>query len=419
MLMDQLEKADPEIARLIRAEQKRQSETLEMIASENHVSPAVLVAMGSVLTDKYAEGYPHRRYYCGNRNIDSVEQVCIDRAKQLFAAEHANVQPHCGTSANLAVYLAALEPGAKILGMELAHGGHLSHGMKVNVSGKLYHSFGYGVDRATERIDMDEVRRKALEIRPDIIVAGATAYPRTIDFAGFGAIAEEAGCPLLCDIAHIAGLVVGGVHPSPVPHSTFVTTTNHKTLRGPRGGIILCRRQWAAKIDAAVFPGLQGGPLEHVIAAKAVALAEAMRPQFRDYAAAIVANARSLAEGLLERGWRLVSGGTDNHLILVDLSSRDADLPGRQAATWLEAAGIITNWNKVPFDKRPATEASGIRLGTPALTTRGMGGEQMRDIAGWIDRVLTSGGDVDVLADVHRQVRQLCRRFPIPSDNGK
>jgi glycine hydroxymethyltransferase len=417
--MDQLLRSDPEIARLIKAEQKRQSETLEMIASENHVSPAVLVAMGSVLTDKYAEGYPNRRYYCGNQNIDGIEQICIDRAKKLFGAEHANVQPHSGTSANLAVYLACLKPGAKILGMELQHGGHLSHGMKVNLSGKLYHSFGYGVDPKTERIDMDEVRRKAMEIRPDILVVGASAYPRTLDFEAFGKIAEEAGCPMLSDIAHIAGLVVGGAHPSPVPHSTFVTTTNHKTLRGPRGGVILCRKPWAGKIDAAVFPGIQGGPLEHVIAAKAVALAEAMRPEFREYASAIVANAKTLAATLMDRGWRLVSGGTDNHLMLVDLASRLPDLTGHHAAVWLEKAGIITNWNKIPYDPRPATEASGVRLGTPALTTRGMGCEQMKVIGGWVDRVLSGGGDEAAISDVRKQVLDLCNQFPIPTGNGE
>jgi glycine hydroxymethyltransferase len=412
-----LEQADPEIARLIRAEQRRQADTLELIASENHVSPAVLVALGSVLTDKYAEGYPRKRFYCGNENIDSVEQICIDRAKELFGAEHANVQPHCGTSANLAVYLAALQPNAKILGMELNHGGHLSHGMKVNVSGRFYKTFGYGVEPDTERIDMSEVRRKALELRPDMLVAGASAYPRIIDFEAFGQIAEEAGCPLLSDIAHIAGLVVGGAHPNPMPHSTFVTTTNHKTLRGPRGGIILCKAEWAHKIDAAVFPGLQGGPLEHVIAAKAVAFKEAMRPEFREYTAAIVANAAALAEGLLEAGWRLVSGGTDNHLLLVDLRSREPDLTGRVAAGWLASAGLIANRNVIPFDTRKPTEASGIRLGTPALTTRGMGAAEMKTVAGWIDRILTSGGDESVIEGIHENVLEMCREFPIPNEN--
>jgi len=415
--MGSLEEADPEVARIIRAEQRRQADTLELIASENHVSPPVLVALGSVLTDKYAEGYPGKRHYCGNENIDDIEQLCIDRAKKLFGAEHANVQPHCGTSANLAVYAAALQPGSKILGMELAHGGHLSHGMKINASGKFYKTFGYGVDPDTERIDMDDVRRRALELRPDILVAGASAYPRIIDFEEFGKIADEIACPLLSDIAHIAGLVVGGVHPNPVPHSTFVTTTNHKTLRGPRGGIILCRKEWADAIDAAVFPGLQGGPLEHVIAAKAVAFYEAMKPEFRDYAAAIVSNAKALAEALMAKGWRLVSGGTDNHLMLLDLASRDGELTGNAAADRLAAAGIIVNRNKIPSDPRPATEASGIRIGTPALTTRGMGAEEMTTIAGWIDEVLTRGGDEAVITRIHQQVLELCKRFPIPNSS--
>ena len=414
--MNRLEQVDPKIAGIIQAEQLRQANTLELIASENHVSPSVLVALGSVLTDKYAEGYPGGRYYCGNQNIDEVEQVAIDRAKELFGAEHANVQPHCGTSANLAVYLAALQPGAKILGMELAHGGHLSHGMKINASGKFYKTFGYGVDPDTERIDMSEVRRKALELRPDILVAGASAYPRTIDFEAFGQIADEAGCPLLADIAHIAGLVVAGVHPSPVPHSAFVTTTNHKTLRGPRGGIILCRKEWARKIDSAVFPGLQGGPLEHVIAAKAVAFHEAMKPAFREYAAAIVTNAQAMAGELLSAGWRLVSGGTDNHLLLIDLRSRDEDLTGQTASVRLARAGIVTNKNVIPFDPRKVAKTSGIRLGTPALTTRGMGPSEMKQIAHWIDEILTSGDDEAVCERIHGKVLELCRQFPIPND---
>ncbi|MGB2820019.1 MAG: serine hydroxymethyltransferase [Phycisphaerae bacterium] len=414
--MNRLEQADPEVARIIQAEQRRQADTLEMIASENHVSPPVLVALGSVLTDKYAEGYPGGRYYCGNQNIDNVERLAIKRAKELFGAEHANVQPHCGTSANLAVYLAALHPGEKILGMELAHGGHLSHGMKINISGKFYKTFGYGLDPDTERINMDDVRRRALELRPDILVAGASAYPRTIDFEAFGKIAEEVDCPLLADIAHIAGLVVAHVHPSPVPYSTFVTTTNHKTLRGPRGGIILCRKEWAERIDAAVFPGLQGGPLEHVIAAKAVAFHEAMKPEFRIYAAAIVANAKALAEELTAAGWRLVSGGTDNHLLLVDLRSRDGDLDGQTASDQLARAGIITNKNVIPFDTRKPAQTSGIRLGTPALTTRGMGTGEMKTIAGWIDEILTSGGDKALLRSIRRKVLEMCRQFPIPND---
>ena len=414
--MSSLQEVDPEIARIIRREQTRQAQTLELIASENHVSAPVLEALGSVLTDKYAEGYPGKRYYCGNENIDNAEQTCIDRAKALFGAEHANVQPHCGSSANLAVYLAALSPGDRIMGMSLAHGGHLSHGMSINASGAYYQASSYGVSETTEMLDMDQVREQVQAERPDLLVAGASAYPRTIDFEAFGAIAAEAGAVLLSDIAHIAGLVVAGVHPDPVPHSDFVTTTNHKTLRGPRGGIILCRKKWARAIDSAVFPGLQGGPLEHVIAAKAVALHEAMQPEFRDYAAAIIANAAALAEEFRARGWRLVSGGTDNHLMLIDLRSRTPDLIGRTAAEWLAGAGIITNHNAIPFDPRPPREASGLRFGTPAVTTRGMGAEQMKQIAEWIDQILTSGGDEGTISAIHDGVLDMCGQFPIPND---
>jgi glycine hydroxymethyltransferase len=415
--MSVLEKVDPQIAEIIAAEKTRQNDTLELIASENHVSPAVLEALGSILTDKYAEGYPTRRYYCGNEHVDQAEQLCIDRAKTLFGAEHANVQPHSGTSANLAVYMAALKPGAKIMGMNLDHGGHLSHGMRINVSGRLYNTVSYGVREDDERLDMDAVRQIALREKPDMLVCGASAYPRLIDFEAFGSIAREAGCPLLSDIAHIAGLVVGKVHPDPVPHSDFVTTTNHKTLRGPRGGIILCKADWAKKIDSAVFPGIQGGPLEHVIAAKAVAFAEAMQDGFADYARRIIENASVLAEALMESGWRLVSGGTDNHLLLIDLRSRFEDLTGHNAADWLAESGIICNWNKIPFDPRPPMHASGIRLGTPALTTRGMGSEQMRAVAGMIDEVLTSGGDEEVFRGVRDRVGALCRAFPIPNNH--
>jgi len=418
--MKALEKADPEIAAIIKAEQRRQAETLELIASENHVSGPVLDALGSVLTDKYAEGYPGKRYYCGNANVDSAETICIERARKLFGAEHANVQPHCGTSANLAVYMACLKPGDKIMGMELAHGGHLSHGMKINVSGLFYETCSYGVSKDTERLDMDAVRGEVLKHRPKLLVAGASAYPRIIDFEAFGQIAAEAGCILLADIAHIAGLVVGGVHPSPVPHATFVTTTNHKTLRGPRGGIILCRAEWAKAVDSAVFPGLQGGPLEHVIAAKAVAFHEAMKPEFKKYAANIVANARALADELLARGWRLVAGGTDNHMLMIDLRSRKPDLTGHVAAEQLAAAGLITNKNAIPYDPRKPIHASGVRMGTPALTTRGMGPAEMKTVAGWVDLVLSSDGDSSVIENVHRQVLDLCRRFPIPTEtNGQ
>ena len=415
--MGVLEEVDPQVAGIIMAEQRRQAETLELIASENHVSAPVLEALGSVLTDKYAEGYPGRRYYCGNEYVDSVEQLAIDRAKHLFGAEHANVQPHCGTSANLAVYLAALKPGAKIMGMNLAHGGHLSHGMGINISGIVFEAVTYGVSEETERLQMDQVREAVLAEKPDILVCGASAYPRLIDFKAFGEIAVEAGCPVLADIAHIAGLVVAKVHPDPVPHSDFVTTTNHKTLRGPRGGIILCRKEWAKKVDLAVFPGIQGGPMEHVIAAKAVAFHEATKPRFKEYADAILANARALAEALMEKGWRLVSGGTDNHLMMVDLRSRHEDLTGHVAAQWLAEAGMIANKNSIPFDPRPPASTSGIRLGTPALTTRCMDGEEMKLIAGWIDEVLNSGGNKSVIMRIRDGVRELCYRFPIPKYN--
>ena len=411
-----LAKADPEIARVIKAEAKRQSETLELIASENHASRAVLEALGSVLTDKYAEGYPAKRCYCGCENVDDIEQIAIDRAKQLFGAEHANVQPHSGTSANLAIFMASLKPEQKIMGMDLAHGGHLSHGKDINLSGMLYKVSSYGVERDTERLDMDRVRERVLAERPDMLIAGASAYPRRIDFEAFGRIADEAGCLLLSDIAHIAGLVVAGVHDDPVPHSAFVTTTNHKTLRGPRGGIILCKAEWAAAVDRAVFPGLQGGPLMHVAAAKAVAFREAMHPSFKDYARAIVDNCRTLAEALMERGWRLVSGGTDNHLLLIDLHSRDEHLFGHRAADMLAAARLVANANPIPFDPKAMSKWTGVRLGTPALTTREMGAEEVRQIAGWVDEVLTCGGDADTIARVGREVLHLCKRFPIPKD---
>jgi len=412
-----LHSTDPEIAAVITAEQDRQNDTLELIASENHVSGSVLEALGTVLTDKYAEGYPKKRWYRGCDNVDSVEQIAIDRAKGLFGAEHANVQPHSGTSANIAVYMAALKPGQKIMGMDLAHGGHLSHGRDNNLSGTYYKAVHYRVREDTEMLDMDQVREQALAERPDILVCGASAYPRVVDFEAFGSIAKEVGCLLLSDIAHIAGLVVAGLHPDPVPHSDFVTTTNHKTLRGPRGGIILSREAWASKIDSAVFPGIQGGPLMHVIAAKAVALAEAMHQGFKDYAQAILDNARTLADELTALGWRLVTGGTDNHLMLVDLRSRMPDLTGHQAAIWLSEAHLVTNKNAIPFDPRSPFHGSGVRLGTPAITSRGLKPEHMKTIAKWFDEILTSNGDENKIAEVRDATRELCGRFPVPNSS--
>ena len=412
--MSLLAETDPEAARIIERERKRQSETLEMIASENHASPGVLEAMGSVLTDKYAEGYPGRRYYCGNENMDAAEQLAIDRAKQLFGSEHVNVQPHSGTNANIACYIAALNPGDKIMGMELSHGGHLSHGMRLNLSGKLYEVVSYGVADKTEMLDMDHVREIALKEKPNMIIAGASAYARIIDFEAFGKIADEVGAVLLSDIAHIAGLIVAGIHPRAVPYSALVTTTTHKTLRGPRGGMILCREEWAKKINSAVFPGIQGGPIMQNIAAKAVAFGECLKPGFAEYAKAIVANAKALAENLMELGWRLVSGGTDNHLLLIDLRSRMPETTGREAAMRLAAAGIIANWNTIPNDPRPPMRASGIRLGTPAITTRGVGIEQMKQIAGWIDEILTVQDDSPRIASVRQGVSEFCKDFPVP-----
>ncbi len=402
---------DPAVARILAAEEERQQYTLAMIASENYASLAVRQAQASVLTNKYSEGYPGRRYYQGNGLVDEVEALAIARAKELFGADHVNVQPHAGSPANMAAYLALLEPGSTLLGMELAQGGHLTHGSPVNFSGKLFHFVHYGVRRDTERIDYDQVREVARRERPRMIVAGATAYPRIIDFAAFRAIADEVGAYLLVDMAHIAGLVAGGAHPSPVPYADVVTTTTHKTLRGPRGGMILCRADYAKKIDSAVFPGMQGGPLDHVIAAKAVMLQEALQPEFRAYAAQIVRNARALAAGLAERGLRLVSGGTDNHLVLVDLTA--LDIAGKEAAVRCEAAGIVTNMNMIPFDTRKPTQTSGLRLGTPALTTRGLGEAEMDQVADLLVSAIKDPGEAN-LARCRAAVRRLCERFPAP-----
>jgi glycine hydroxymethyltransferase len=406
-----LAETDPEIAGAIRDERHRQNSGLELIASENFVSRAVLEAAGSVLTNKYAEGYPGKRYYGGCEFVDVVERAAIDRAKALFAAEHANVQPHSGAQANMAVYLTLLKPGDTVLGMNLAHGGHLTHGHPLNFSGKLYTIVPYGVRKEDERIDYDELDRLAEERKPRMIVVGASAYPRVIDFARIRRTADRVGAPVFTDMAHIAGLVAAGVHPSPVPYSDFVTTTTHKTLRGPRGGLILCREKYVKDLDRTVFPGVQGGPLMHVIAAKAVCLKEAAEPEFADYQRQIVANAQRLAAALTASGFRLVSGGTDNHLMLVDVFSKG--ITGKVAEAALDKAGITVNKNAIPFDPNPPMVASGIRVGTPAVTTRGMREPEMDAIAGFITRALQSPDDDRALAMVRDEVEALCRTFPL------
>ena len=400
---------DEAVYKAIRGETARQKRTIELIASENFVSPAVLEAVGSVLTNKYAEGYPGRRYYGGCKYVDMVEQLAIDRLKQLYGCDHANVQPHSGASANFAVYFALLNPGDTILGMSLSHGGHLTHGSPVNVSGKYFNVADYGVDPVTETINYDEVERIALETHPKMIVAGASAYPRTIDFARFRAIADKVGAYLMVDMAHIAGLVAAGLHQNPVPYADVVTSTTHKTLRGPRGGIILSKEQYAKAIDKAIFPGTQGGPLMHVIAGKAVAFGEALTPQFAKYQRNIVANAAALAERLTANGVRLVSGGTDNHLMLLDLS--ETDVTGLELEQNLERVNITVNKNTVPNEKRKPTVTSGIRIGTPSVTTRGMGVDEMRMIADMICAVLYRGKQA--LPEVRAQVAELVKRFPL------
>ena len=405
-----IDDVDPEIRRVLMDEEKRQMDVIELIASENLVSRAVLEAAGSVLTNKYAEGYPGKRYYGGCEVVDVAENLARDRAKEIFGAEHANVQPHSGAQANTAVYFAVLKPGDTVLGMNLAHGGHLTHGSPVNISGQYYNFVAYGVDPETETIDYDQVRSVALEHRPKLIVAGASAYPRIIDFKRFRDIADECGSLLMVDMAHIAGLVAAGLHPSPVPYAQFVTTTTHKTLRGPRGGMILCTAEWAAAIDKAVFPGIQGGPLMHIIAAKAVAFKEALEPSFKDYQSQVVKNAKALAEALKGYGFRLVSGGTDNHLMLVDLTPKG--VTGRQAEQSLDKVGITVNKNSIPFDKRKPTVTSGIRIGTPAVTTRGMKEPEMELIASLIDRTLRDRENEDSLKDISEQVKALTSRFP-------
>ena len=396
---------------MVRREAERQNTTVQLIASENFASPAVLSATGSVLTNKYSEGYPGRRYYGGNMVIDEVESIARERAASLFGADHANVQPHSGANANVAAYLAVLEAGDTVLGMSLDHGGHLTHGSPVNISGRTYRFVAYGVTPSDERIDYDQVRDLAIEHRPKLIVAGATAYPRIIDPVPFRSIADEVGALFMFDAAHIAGLIAGGVHPNPVPHSDIVTFTTHKTLRGPRGGAILCTQDLAPAIDKALFPGLQGGPLEHVIAAKAVAFGEASTPEFAHYAARIVENSGALVRGLAEEGFRLVSGGSDNHLLLVDLRAFDDDLTGKVAQEVLDRAGITLNKNTVPDDPRSPFVTSGVRIGTPATTTQGMGPEEMGLIAGMIGRTLRQRDDEAVVSEVRSDVADLCGRF--------
>ncbi|MFC2051222.1 serine hydroxymethyltransferase [Chloroflexota bacterium] len=410
--MNSLSQIDPEISHALDRERKRQRETINLIASENYASRAVLEAQGSFLTNKYAEGYPNRRYYGGCENMDIVENLAVERAKELFHAQHANVQPHSGAQANMAAYYALLEYGDTVMGMSLTHGGHLTHGEKVSFSGKSYDFILYEINRETERIDYQELERLALQHKPKLIVVGASAYPRIIDFERFRHIADLVGARLMADIAHIAGMTAVGLHPTPVPYADVITSTTHKTLRGPRGGFILCRSELASAIDAAVFPEMQGGPLMHSITAKAVAFHEAMQPNFVDYQQATLDNALVLANELQGLGLRLVSGGTDNHLILVDLTS--TKVTGREAEEALGRVGIVVNRNSIPFDLRPSLVTSGIRLGTPAVTTRGFGKEEMKHIASLIIEVITNIGNSDIETQVSHEVSQICSRFPVP-----
>ncbi|HEX7843946.1 MAG TPA: serine hydroxymethyltransferase [Kofleriaceae bacterium] len=411
-LYDTLHAVDPEISDLIAAEERRQRDKIRLIASENYVSAAVLAATGSVLTNKYSEGYPGKRYYEGQQFIDRIEQLCIDRAKALFGADHANVQPYSGSPANLAVYLAFMKPGDTVMGMALPAGGHLTHGWNVSATGTWFRPVQYGVRRDNHRIDFDEVRDLARKERPKLLFAGGTAIPRTIDFAAFAEIAREVGAVFVADIAHIAGLIAAGAHPSPVPVADAVSTTTHKTLRGPRGGLLMCTAAHQKAIDRAVFPGLQGGPHNHTTAGIAIALKEAATDEFKRYAHQIIANARALAAGLLEHGWSLVTGGTDNHLILADLTPKQVS--GKIAAKALDAAGIELNYNTVPFDPRKPFDPSGIRLGTSSVTSRGMAEPEMRQIAAWMDAVVTAPGDAALHARIAGEIRELCARFPAP-----
>jgi len=410
--MDYLSQTDPEISRALHLEEKRQRETVNLIASENYASRAVLEAEGSFLTNKYAEGYPRKRYYGGCEDVDIVEDLAIQRAKELFHAEHANVQPHSGAQANMASYYALLEYGDTVMGMSLAHGGHLTHGDKVSFSGKSYNFITYGVNRETERIDYQEIERLAKKHKPKLIVAGASAYPRIIDFERFQHIAGLVGAKLMVDMAHIAGMVAVGLHPTPIPYAEVITSTTHKTLRGPRSGFILSRKELASAIDDAVFPRMQGGPFMHAIAAKAACFYEAMQPSFTDYQRAVLDNAQVLAGELQKQGLRLISGGTDNHLILVDLT--EIGITGKQAEEALGAVGIVVNRNNVPFDRQPPRITSGIRLGTPAVTSRGLGREEMKRIASLMVKVITDIGDQNIQKEVRQEVSQICQRFPVP-----
>jgi glycine hydroxymethyltransferase len=409
-----LKRCDPEIYKAILAETKREGDNLELIASENFVDEAVLEAQGSTLTNKYAEGYPKARWYNGCRNVDTVEEIAIERARKLFGAEHVNVQPHSGTQANMVVYFAMLKPGDIVLSMDLSCGGHLSHGHPHNFSGKLYKIITYGVNRASETLDYAEIEDKAKQYRPRMILVGASAYPRAIDFRKFRKIADAVGAFILVDIAHIAGLVAAGLHQSPVPYAEFVSSTTHKTMRGPRGGFLMCRKEFAKKVDTEVFPGIQGGPLMHVIAAKAVCFKEAMKPSFRAYQAQIVKNCRALCDEMSRRGYRIVAGGTDTHLFLIDLTNKG--LSGKDAAAVLDNAGITINKNIIPFDKKPPFVASGIRIGSPAVTTRGMKEREMREIAGLIDGVLSAPSDERVIKKVRLEVAKLVKKFPLYKD---
>jgi glycine hydroxymethyltransferase len=412
MSTESIAKVDPEIAELIVAEERREADTIRLIPSENYASSAVLAATGSVLNNKYSEGYPGKRYYEGQKYIDQIEQLAIDRAKALFGAEHANVQPYSGSPCNLAVYLAFLQPGDKVMGLALPAGGHLTHGWNVSITGKYFTPVQYGVRKDTGRIDLDEVRDLAKKERPKLLWAGGTAVPRVIDFAAFGEIAKEVGAIFAADIAHIAGLVAGGAHPSPVPYADVVTTTTHKTLRGPRGGMFMCKQQHQAALDKAVFPGLQGGPHNHTTAGIAVALKEAAQPDFKTYAAQIVKNSRALAAALLEKGYDLVSGGSDNHLILIDLTNKN--ITGKKAAKALDRAGIETNYNTVPFDPRKPFDPSGIRIGTPSITSRGMKEGEMKKLADWMDRIISAPEDEALAGKVAAEIKEVCKGFPAP-----